>query len=328
MYVIGSIGPWVAMTAGDELALQGDRLLDPHLAGLEAVGEDVLGRPSGRRRRSRSKRLLGAAGLDHHHGDVAVVELAPGDDQLERAGVALVVGRVGDPLAVRPSRPCGRRRSGPRTGCPQIISAAEAALIDSTSCGLLLVGAEDRGDDLGLVAEALGERRAQRPVGQAAGEDGVLGRTAFTTEERAGDLAGRVRPLLDVDRQREEVHARHARSLAALAVVSTRRATDGGHDGALDLRGKLAGLEGECLVGSRDGTATRRMGSATEGSFQARRPVGLLRASCGAKEPVPSWRPRTSIPCAQESSESATGNRQRFAHVTRSDLPTSHSSIP
>ena len=44
---------------------------------------------------------------------------------------------------------------GPSNGMPLIISAAEAALIDSTSYGLLLVGAEDGGDDLGLVAEAL-----------------------------------------------------------------------------------------------------------------------------------------------------------------------------
>ena len=38
--------------AGDELALQGDRLLDPHLAGLEAAGQDGLVDDLGARRRS------------------------------------------------------------------------------------------------------------------------------------------------------------------------------------------------------------------------------------------------------------------------------------
>ena len=43
---------------------------------------------------------LGAAGLDHHDGHVAVVELPPGDDQLERRLVALLVGGMGHPLAL------------------------------------------------------------------------------------------------------------------------------------------------------------------------------------------------------------------------------------
>ena len=80
-----------------------------------------------------------------------------------------------------------------------------------------VVGVErhDGGDDLDLVAQALDERRAQRPVDQAAGEDGVLGGTALTAEERAGDLARGVHPLLDVHRQREEVEV-------LLGVLATR----------------------------------------------------------------------------------------------------------
>src|SRR5437764_6858678 len=38
----------------------------------------------------------------------------------------------------------------------------------------LTVDAEDRGDDLHLVAEIVGERRAQRTVGETRGEDRVL----------------------------------------------------------------------------------------------------------------------------------------------------------
>ena len=74
-----------------------------------------------------------------------------------------------------------------------------------TSCGIDLVGAEDGPDDVDLVAEALGEGRAQRPVDEAAGEDGLVRGLALPPEERAGDLPGGVGPLLDVHGQREEV---------------------------------------------------------------------------------------------------------------------------
>ena len=46
-------------------------------------------------------RGLGATGLDHHDGDVVVVEHAAGDDHLEGGLLALFVGGVRDP---------GRRR--------------------------------------------------------------------------------------------------------------------------------------------------------------------------------------------------------------------------
>ena len=72
---------------------------------------------------------------------------------------------------------------------------------------VFLVGADDSCNDLCLVAEPVGERRAQRPIGEATGEDGVLGWAAFTTEERAGDLASGIGTLFNVDSQREEVHA-------------------------------------------------------------------------------------------------------------------------
>ena len=108
------------------------------------------------------------------------------------------------------------RRSGRRTGCPDTVSAADAPLIDSDVVGIDQVGAHDRRDDLDLVAEALGEARPQRPVGEPAGEDGGLARATLTTEDAAGDLPGGVHALLDVDREREEVDA-----LAGLATCTT-----------------------------------------------------------------------------------------------------------
>jgi hypothetical protein len=71
--------------------------------------------------------------------------------------------------------------------------------------GLVRVQRHHGDDDLDLVAQALDEAGAQRPVDEAAGQDRALGRTALAPEERAGDLARGVHPLLDVDGQGEEV---------------------------------------------------------------------------------------------------------------------------
>ena len=60
-------------------------------------------------------------------------------------------------------------------------------------------------DDLRLVAPALGEQRADRTVDHARRQRALLAGAALALEERAGDLPGGVHPLLDVDRQREEV---------------------------------------------------------------------------------------------------------------------------
>ena len=111
-----------------------------------------------------------------------------------------------------------------------------------------LVSAEDSGDNLRLVAETLGERRAQRPVGEAAGEDCILGRAAFTTEERTGDLASGVCTLFDVDREREEVHA-IADGLRCVRSGQYLCCANRCHDGTHRLGGKSARFKGECLVG-------------------------------------------------------------------------------
>ena len=112
-----------------------------------------------------------------------------------------------------------------------------------------LVGTDDGDHDLGLVAEAVGEGRAQRAVGEAAGEDRILGRAAFTAEERAGDLAGRVR------------HAPRRRSSAGRSPFPVERPWRrwrwpapmvrpmDANDGALALLSQLACLERQGLVG-------------------------------------------------------------------------------
>ncbi len=114
-----------------------------------------------------------------------------------------------------------------------------------------LVGSDDRPDDVHLVAEAFGERRAQRAVDEPAGQDGLVRALALTAEERAGDLARGVGPLLDVDGQREEVgplpHRAGRRGGGQKDGVA-----DAGQHGAVGELGELARLEGHGSVGPAD----------------------------------------------------------------------------
>ena len=98
-------------------------------------------------------------------------------------------------------------------------------------------------DDLDLVAEALDERRAQRAVDETADEDRLGRGTALTAEERAGDLAGGVRALFDVDGQREEVEALPRGLAGAGRGEEHRLLVEVCGDGALRLLGEAAGFE-------------------------------------------------------------------------------------
>jgi len=95
---------------------------------------------------------------------------------------------------------------GPSKGMPEIMRAAEEALIANTSWGFRRSAPRivpRRGPRCG----SLRERRPQRPVDEAASQDRLVGRPALSAEERPGDLAGCVHPLFDVDGERKEVGA-------------------------------------------------------------------------------------------------------------------------
>ena len=188
--------------------------------------------------------MLGGLGLDHHDRDVAVGQRTAGHDHVERGAGQLVVRREGDPLAVdvrdagRADR-AGERQAGELRRHRRGVDRHDVVRVRR-------VEREDRPDDLDLVAQALGEARAQRPVDQAAGEDRVLTRPAFAAEERAGDAPGGVHPLLDVDGEREEVEV-------VLRVLAHRGR--GQHDGVAELR--------ECGAGGLAGQAARGEGDLT-----------------------------------------------------------------
>ena len=111
--------------------------------------------------------------------------------------------------------------------------------------GVDVVDRHRLGDELRLEVPALREEGPDRPVDHARGQGRLLARPRLAAEERAGDLAGRVVLLLDVDGQREEVH---------IAEVAHRRGAEDHRvaglddDGAARLAGELAGLERDLLA--------------------------------------------------------------------------------
>ena len=144
---------------------------------------------------------LVGAGLYHHHGVVGA-----GDDKIQVTLLALSVRGVNEEFLIDVShadradgtreRRLGDRERNRGANGPKHVQV------------ILSVRRKDGDDHLDVVAEALGEERADRPVCQAAGQDGIGSGPAFTTEEAAGDFADRIEPLFKVNCEREKVDPR------------------------------------------------------------------------------------------------------------------------
>ena len=113
-------------------------------------------------------------------------------------------------------------------------------------------------DELRLVAPALGEERADRPVDHAGGEGALLASTTLALEEPAGDLARGVHALLDVDRQGEEVDVAE---VACGRGGEHHRVAGADDHGAAGLLGELAGLERDLGPADLDGDAAHFLSS-------------------------------------------------------------------
>ena len=230
-----------------ELGLRLAQLLDEGLGGVQTAGDDLLGRRLGAAL-DEGPGLLGGLGLDHHDRDVTGLGDPPATTMSKTASSSwLWVGNATHWPSIRATR---TPPTGPENGRPESWVDSDAALIASTSYG---VGVERHhgDDDLDLVAQTLLEGRAQRPVDEAAGEDRVLAGPALGPEEGAGDLARGVHPLLDVDRQGEEVEVvlrvlagRGGRQQHRVVVEVGRHGTGGlpGEQPGLELDGALAEL--------------------------------------------------------------------------------------
>ena len=187
--------------AGSEVGLCLAQLPDELLRGLEALGDHGLGRRRGTTA-DQFHRTLSGLRLDHHDGDV-VTDHTTGDDHVEHGVLDLRVARKSDPPLTDQGNAHGADRAAERqTGQ---LGGHRRGVDGQHVVGVVGVERLHRDDDLDLVAQALDEGRAQRAVDQTAGEDGVLAGTALSAEERTGDPAEGVHPLLDVHGEREEV---------------------------------------------------------------------------------------------------------------------------
>ena len=176
------------------------------------------------------------ARLDHHDGVAGA-----GDDEVELRVLQLGVGRVEDELAVDPADPHGadgalERDLADRQRGRRGDGAEDVRVV-------LLVRRQDRDDELDVVLVALGEERADRAVREAGREGRGLRHPAFALDEAAGDLAGRVHPLLELDREREEVETGPRQ--AAVGRPENEGVAVAERDCAAGQTGELAGLEGE-----------------------------------------------------------------------------------
>ena len=184
------------------------------------------------------------AGLDHHD------RLARSrDDQVEVGLGELRHRGVDHELAADPADANGADR------------AEERDLADGERGGrgdraehvrvVLLVGGQDGQHDLDVVLVALREQRPDGPVRQAGGEDRGLGWARFALDEAARDLARGVHPLLEVDREREEVQARAG--LGPVGGAEHHRVAVRDGDGAACEARELARFEGELASAELDG---------------------------------------------------------------------------
>ena len=148
---------------------------------------------------------LAGEAFDHQHRVARA-----GDDQVELAGLQLVLRRERDELAVDQAQPHRaeralerQRRNAQRRG--------GAVHRQHVAVGLPIAG-QHEALDLHFVVEAFGNSGR---IGRSMSRDGerFLGRRpAFALEEAAGELAGRGVPLAVVAGEREEIDARPRRA--------------------------------------------------------------------------------------------------------------------
>ena len=218
---------------GNELLLHVDQLPDPAVRDLEPL-QDVGLRNLDRASLHHDDRVPGA-GHDHVHVRVR----------------KLLEGGVQDPVSADAPDPDPSHRGAKgdlgqvqRRGRPEDRQHVRV---------VLLVGGENRADDLRLVHEPVRKERAERAVDLPRRQDLLLLGAPFPLEEPPRDLPRRVRLLPILDREREEGEVRGA-------VLDGRRAEDHG----------LAELHQAGPVGQLGQTARfQRQGPSRELSFDS-----------------------------------------------------------
>ncbi len=117
--------------------------------------------------------------------------------------------------------------------------------------GVDAIGAQHRGDDLGVLLEALGKERTHRPIDDAAGEYLVVALARLPFEEATGDLASGVRLFEVLAGQREEIESRPF--LRGDGGHQNLAAPEGDEHCPMGLFGKTTRLQRELAVADHDG---------------------------------------------------------------------------
>ena len=242
---------FLGLLGGDllELVLSLADHLDERLGGFKTTGHDLLIGLGLTLVIDEVPGVLAGTRLDHGDGDVTVLDHTAGDHNLEHGALTLTPTREGDPLAVDQRQTHTGHRALERQAGNH--GGGGGGVQGDDIVSVIRVHGEHGLDDLHFVAQGVREQRAQRAVDDAAGEDGLGARAAFTAEERARNLAGSVHLLFDIDGQREEV------------VVLLRAGTGGGGGqnhgivvevgghSAIGLLGEAAGLEAQRALAKR-----------------------------------------------------------------------------
>ena len=144
---------------------------------------------------------LVAAALDHHDGVGGA-----GDDDVHAAGSVLRQRGIADECAVLVA---AHAHGGDRLVERNVAERERGARgADAEHVGVeLRIDRKHRRDDLNVVAETLGEERANRPVDLARADHRVFGRPSFALDVAAGNLSGRVHLLFEVAGKWEKVDA-------------------------------------------------------------------------------------------------------------------------
>ncbi len=188
---------------------------------------------------------LACLGLDHQHrrSGTRDHQLQLGILQLGHARVEQVLAALVADLG-RADRAV-ERRAGQRQCCGGAKQGEDVAIH-------FRVHRHHRGDDLHLVAEAIGEQRTDRAVDQARDQRLLLALASFTLEEATRDAAAGVELLLVVDGQREEVLP-FARGLVGDGADQQHGAFARDHHGPACLARDLAGFEGYLVLAVLEG---------------------------------------------------------------------------
>ena len=182
---------------------------------------------------------LAGEALDHQHR-----RLASGDDQVEIALLELILRRERNkhPVDLRqpdaPERPA-EGEWGDRQRRRSTVHRQDVAVI-------LLVAGEDRGLDLDLVEEPVGEQRADGTIHETARERLLHRRAPLALEEATGKLARRRRTLAVITREREEIDT--SARCSGRCGHDDRRLRVAHEDGPGRLLRQLSRLDGEGVI--------------------------------------------------------------------------------